>query len=107
MNVSLHSNRTVPAASNILLNHWRKKYLPTLTQRKGGLLKEKNFEKGDLVVLQNKNVPRSHWLFGRVTEIHPDCDNVVCIVKLRTPIIEIIQTANKLYLIEGSNDLSF
>ena len=89
------------------MNHWRKEYLPTLTQWKGRLLKEKNFEKGDLVILQKKSVPRSHWPFGRVTEIYSDCDNVVCIVKLRTPMIEIIQTANKLYLIESSNDLSF
>ena len=80
----------VQAASDMLWNCWRKEYLPTLTQRRGGLLKERNFKKGDLVILQEKNVPRSHWPIGRVMEIYPGQDSVVCIVKLRTPTNEIV-----------------
>ena len=59
----------VQAASDMLRNRWRKEYLPTLTQRRGGLLKERNFKKGDLVILQEKKVPRSHWPIDRVMEI--------------------------------------
>ena len=51
----------VQAASNVLWHRWRKEYLPTLTQRKGGLIKERNFKKGDLVFLQEKSVSRSLW----------------------------------------------
>ena len=86
----------------MLWNRWRKEYLPTLTQWRGGLLKERNF-KGDLVILQEKNVPRSHWPIGRVMDIYPGQDSVVRIVKLRTPTNEIVRPANKLYLMEGSD----
>ena len=95
--------RAVQAASDMLWNRWRKEYLPTLTQRRGGLLKERNFKKGDLVILQEKNVPRSHWPIGRVMEIYPGQDGIVRIVKLRTSTNEIVRPANKLYLMEGSN----
>ena len=47
----------------------------------------------NLVVLQEKNIPPSHWPLSRFTEIYLDRDGVVRIVKLRTP-----------YLMEGSND---
>ena len=89
---------------HILWNRWRKGFLPTLTQRKEGLLKEKNFKKGDLVILQVKNVPRSHWSLGRVTKIHPGRVGVIRIVKLRTPTNKIVRPANKLYLMEESNN---
>ena len=69
-----------------------------------GLLKERNFKKGDLVILQEKNIPRSHWPLGRVTEIYPGRGGVVLIVTLRTPTNEIVRPANKLYLMEGSNN---
>ena len=68
-----------------------------------GLFKERIFKKGDLVILQEKNVPRSYWPLVRVSKIYPDCGGVVCIVKWRTPKIEIVQPANKLYLMEGSD----
>ena len=59
---------------------------------------------GNLVILQEKNVPWSHWPLGRFTEIHPDRNDVVRIVKLRTPTNETVQPANKVYLMEGTND---
>ena len=95
--------RAVQAASDMLWNRWRKEYLSTLTQRRGGLLKERNFKKGDLVILQEKNVPRSHWPISSVMEIYPGQDRVARIVKLRTPTNEIVRPANKLYLMEGSH----
>ena len=102
--------RAVQAASDMLCNRWRKEYLLTLTQRRAGLLKETKFKKGDLVILQEQDVPRSHWPIGRVMEIYPGQDGVVGIVKLRTPTNEIVRPANKifrpankLYLMEGSD----
>ena len=88
--------RAVQAAADMLWNGWRKEYLLTLTQRRGGLLKERNFKKGDLLLLREKNIPRSHWPIGRVMKIYPGQNCVVRIVKLRTPTNEIIQPAKTL-----------
>ena len=57
------------------------------TERNLKLLKERNFKKGNLVILQEQKVPRSHWSFGRVTKMYPDPGGVIGvirIVKLRT-----------------------
>ena len=51
-----------------------------------------------------KNVPQSHWSLGRVTKIHPGRVGVIRIVKLRTPTNKIVTPANKLYLMEESNN---
>ena len=87
----------------MLWNRWGKEYIPTLTQRKGGLLKERIFKTGDLVILQEKHVPRSYWPMGKVIEIYSGRDGVVRIVKLRTPTNEVVRPTNKLYLMVGSN----
>ena len=76
---------------------------PDINSTERGLLKERNLKKGDLVILQKKNIPRSHWSLGRITKIYPGCDSVVCVVKLRTPANEIVPPPNKLYLMEGPN----
>ena len=75
-----------------------------INSMEGGLLKERNFKKGYLVILQKKNVSQSHWLLDSVTEIYPERIGIVRIVKLRTPANDIVRTANNFYLIDGSNN---
>ena len=93
--------KNVQAATNILWN--RKEYLPTLTQRKKGLVHNRNFKMGDLVIINESNVPRSHWPLGRIIETFPGQDVVVCTVKFKTPNNEFIRPANKLHLLEASD----
>ena len=41
-------------------NNWRKEFLPTLTQRKKGLVHNRNFKTGDLVIINESDIPRSY-----------------------------------------------
>ena len=42
------------------------------------------FVVGDLVLIADKNMPRSNWLLATITEIDWSKDNVIRVVKLRT-----------------------
>ena len=95
--------KNVEAATNMLWNRWRKVYLPTLTQRKKGLVLHINFKIGDLVIISESNVPRSYWPRGRIIETFPGQDGVVPTVKGKTPNNEFIRPANKLRLLEASD----
>ena len=89
--------RAVQTASNMLWIRWKKECIPTLTQGKGRLLRGRNFESRDLVILQVKNFPQSHWPMGRVIKIYPGRDGVARIGKTRTPTNEIVGPVNRLY----------
>ena len=38
----------------------------------------------DLVLIADKNIPRSNWLLATITEIHWSKNNVIRVVKLKT-----------------------
>ena len=95
--------KNVQAATNMQWNRWRKEYLPTLTQRKKGLVHNRNFKIGDLVIIDKSNVPRSYWPLSRIIETLPGQDGVVRTVKVKTPNSEFIRPANKLHLLEVSD----
>ena len=95
--------KNIHPAINMLWNRWRKEYLPTLTQSKKGLVHNTNFKSGDLVIINEFNVPRSYWFLGRIIETFPGQDRVARSVKVKTPNNEFIRPANKLYLLEASD----
>ena len=76
--------KAVRAATNILWSRWTQEYLPMLTERKNWLSLNVNLKKGDLVLLCDKNLKRSHWLLERVVETLPGPDNVFRVVKVQT-----------------------
>ena len=84
--------RAVQAATNMFWSRWLKEYYPT-----------QNLNVGDLVVIQTDNIPRSHWSLGRLIETYPGVDGVVQTVKVKTPINELLQPAQKLCLLEKAN----
>ena len=43
-----------------------------------------NFIVGNLVLIADRNIPRSNWLLARITEIHKSKDNMIRVVKLET-----------------------
>ena len=98
--------KNLQAATNMLWNRQRKEYLPTLTQRKKGLVRNRNFKIEDLVITNESNFPRSYWPLGRTIETFPGQDGVVCTVKVKSPNNEFIRPGNKLHLLEAS-DWSF
>ena len=70
----------VQAATNMLWNRWRKEYIPTLTQRQKGLVHNRKFKIGGLVIVNQSNVPRSYWPLGRIIEwevFDQDCEKII------------------------------
>ena len=54
------------------------------TTRKKWTIPSPNFVVGDLVLIADKNIPRSNWLLARITEIHRSKGNLIRVVKLKT-----------------------
>ena len=64
----------------MLWNRWRKEYIPTLTQRQKGLVHNRKFKIGGLVIVNQSNVPRSYWPLGRIIEwevFDQDCEKII------------------------------
>ena len=62
----------------------------------------RNFVAGDLVLIADKNIPRSNWLLARITEIHRSKDNVIRVVKLKTKFGTFTRPAANLCLLKES-----
>ena len=60
------------------------------------------FVVGDLVLIADKNIPRSNWLLARITEINWSKENVVRLVKLETKFGTYTKPAANLCLLEES-----
>jgi hypothetical protein len=63
---------------------WSSEYLTRLQQRPKWLIKKRNLEVGDLVILKEENVPPSKWIMGRVTQLHTGTDGNCRVVTVRT-----------------------
>ena len=92
--------RSVQAAANMFWNRWIKEYLPTLQIRPKWTRKSRNMLKGDLVIVETNNTPRSHWPLGRVIETFPGKDGITRVVKVKTPNMELMRPVAKLCLLE-------
>ena len=75
-----------------------------LTERKKWLSFNINLKMGDLVLLCDKNLKRSHWPLGRVVETLPGPDNVVCVAKVQMKDSSYVRSVASLALLECSND---
>ena len=81
-------------------NRWLKEYLPSLTERLKWEQDTRDLQKGDLVLLQEKNIKRSKWPLARVIEVFPGDDGRVRSVKIKTRDGELIRPSAKLCLLE-------
>ena len=70
--------------------------------RKKWNIPTRNFVVGYLVLIADKNIPRSNWLLARITEIHRSNDNVIRVVKLKTKFGTYTRPAANLCLLEES-----
>ncbi|XP_041631126.1 uncharacterized protein [Drosophila kikkawai] len=63
---------------------WNLEYLNTLQARTKWQQDAQNIAMNTLVVLKESNQPPSKWLLGRVVEVHPDQDQRVRVVTVKT-----------------------
>ena len=95
--------KAVQAASNMFWSQWTQEYILILTERKKWSSLNVNVKKGELVLLYDKNLKRSHWPLGRVVETLPGPYNVR-VVKIQTKDSIYVKSVACLALLECSND---
>lgn len=59
-------------------------YLSQLSLRNKWLRTQRNIQIGDMVTIQDDNLPAGKWPVGRVVEVHPGTDGIVRVVTLKT-----------------------
>ena len=92
--------KSVQVALESFWQRWIREYLPIITTRKKWNIPTRNFVVGDLVLMADKNIPRSNWLLARIKEIYRSKDNVVRVVKLKTKFGTYTRSAANLCLLE-------
>ena len=75
--------KAVQRANNMFWSRWTRKYLPILTERKKWSSLNVNLKKGDLVLLCDKSLKRSHWPLRRAVETLPGPVNIVRFIKVQ------------------------
>ena len=93
--------RQVQYLATLFWRRWKKQYLPELQRRQKWLQPKPNISKGDLVLLQEENVPRNLWPMGRVIDTYPSKDGLVRSVKLKTKNTELVRPVTKIVMLEG------
>ena len=94
--------RAVQAYTTLFWKRWLSEYLPTLSPRTKWTNKQQNFAVGDLVIVRNKNTPKSHWLLARIVAIYPGDDGIIRTVKIRKQSGEFVRSSQLLLLLEHS-----
>lgn len=77
---------------------WSKEYITSLQQKPKWQHVSNNMQIGDLVLIQEDNMPSSRWAMGRVIKLHPGKDGLVRVVTLKTqggeldrPIVKLVK----------------
>ena len=82
---------------------WVQEYLPLLTQQQKWRTKIRIFERGDLVLISSKDIPRSNWPLARVLDVYRGEDDVIRFVKVKTRDGVYTRPAVTLHLLEACN----
>jgi len=75
--------KQVQHLADIFWVRFRREYLPIMQLRQKWFDPRYNFKIGDLVLLTEQNLPRNQWSTGRITDVYPDNDGHVRVVRLR------------------------
>nr|XP_039272262.1 uncharacterized protein LOC120346563 [Styela clava] len=81
-------------------SQWIKQYLPQLQARQKWLHPERNFKKGDLVLVVDENTKRGLWPKGIIRETFPDSNGHVRRVRVDTASSSFIRDIRKLCFLE-------
>lgn len=95
--------RQVQYISDCMWKRFLKEYIPALQERNKWLRKQRNLAVGDLVLITEQNVPRGHWLLGRVLKTFPGQDGNVRSVELKTKGSTLVRPIHKLCLLEANS----
>ena len=76
--------KRVQYLSNVFWSRWRKEYVQNLQQRVEWNRPQRNFERGDLVLIIDDPASRNNWNMARVVDIHPDSNGQVRSVRVTT-----------------------
>ena len=58
--------------ANEFWSRWRKEYLASLQPRDKNIIKHRNFQVGDIVLLKDDDLSRNSWPMARVIDVHYD-----------------------------------
>ena len=94
--------RAVQAYTNLFWKRWLFEYRLPLSPRTKWTNKQHIFGVGDLVIVQSKNTPKSHWPLARIVAVYLGDDGIIRIVKIRTPSGEFVRSSQLLLLLEHS-----
>lgn len=65
-------------------NRWFTEYISQLQQRQKWKTNQRNLSVGELVLLQENNLPPYKWTLGRISAVHPGTDGVVRVATVKT-----------------------
>ena len=97
--------RIAQALADMIWRRWRKEYLPTLTMRSKWNKEQRNLKEGDLILLKNDDVPRSHWPMGGILKTFPGSDGRVRMAEVNTPNGTLMRPVAKTCMLENNVDL--
>jgi hypothetical protein len=96
---SVNRWKRVQYLTNEFWTRWKREYLNCLQTRSKWQCKKKNLKEGDIVVVNDDNIPRNCWKLAKVVEVFPSKDNIVRSVKVLVDGKFFTRPVNKLVLI--------
>ena len=88
--------------TGVFWKRWTNEYIPTLQLRQKWLMKQRNMQNGDVVLIVDSQLPRYRWPIGVVDSCEVSSDVMVQSVIIRTKEGKLKRDVRKLCLIEGS-----
>lgn len=92
--------RIAQELKNRFWKRWMVEYLPELTRRTKWFAPTTPLAVGDLVLVCDRNLPRSQWVRGRIEKVFPGADGQVRTALLRTATGELKRPANMLAVLD-------
>ena len=89
--------------ANVFWTRWLTEYLPLLERRQKYQGSTVNFKPGDLVLVKDEQLKRSHWPKTVLRDVFPDKTGLVRRVKVKTANAIMIRDIRKLSLLEVSD----
>ena len=94
--------RAVNHLTNEFWKRWKTEYLSSLQERQKWFRKERELQKGDVVITEVESAPRTFWPLGVIEEVSPDADGLVRTVVVRTSSGICKRDIRKVYMLEGA-----
>ena len=76
--------RQIQYLANLFWKRWIGEYLPLLQERQKWMVKTRNLQLGDIVLVVDENAPRSSWIMGKIIHTIQDKKGFTRQVKIKT-----------------------